>query len=510
MEEKDFNSQTQQFVQNVSQHIAYIYTAFVPEGCENILNTMKSDIWPAERHLLPNRRASALRFICPYDLMMNGMDKKIREFYAEFQLSDKTQRQLAHYGDRAEILTKQFQKELDTAYRTTIRTARRELDLMVMQGKTAKETITHMRMVLNKRINTLKKQLQNFAGQTERIMVLWEYQDCGYERYRYVSVGETCDDCTALDGEIFAISELQPGVNFGPLHPNCDCRADILDHTGAVVFSFMADKKDDETKSPPQKTKSFWDYFSLKTLQESDNYLAKSLRQLLLGNYTDDVTFLGTLAEIAAGLVNLDLPMDIRDLVYDVTHWENTPKHAVQTLLDIVALLPVIGSTKYGDEVGALIKSVFKHGDKAADLAKSAIKHGDEAADAAKAAAKHADEVADAAKAATDVVDSRKVYNANRNPILRQSRRLSYDNMLKNGLEVNGNDFSMNPHAYNSLFKSGRKDIMPDDIIDALKTTPSPGTAGSLKYVNPHTGTHVFVNAQNNEIVGIWPKEFIK
>lgn len=85
-----------------------------------------------------------------------------------------------------------------------------------------------------------------------------------------------------------------------------------------------------------------------------------------------------------------------------------------------------------------------------------------------------------------------------------------FDDVLEKGIDINGTHFKMNKHAYNSLFKSGRKDIMPDDIIDALKVRPIPANPGSIEYVNPITGTSVFVNSANNEIVGVWPAEFKK
>lgn len=58
-----------------------------------------------------------------------------------------------------------------------------------------------------------------------------------------------------------------------------------------------------------------------------------------------------------------------------------------------------------------------------------------------------------------------------------------------------------------AFIKSGRKDIMPDDITTALSTKPFPADNGAVKYVNPHTGTRVFVSS-NNEIVGIQPGGF--
>ncbi len=54
-----------------------------------------------------------------------------------------------------------------------------------------------------------------------------------------------------------------------------------------------------------------------------DSYGRRVWNQILLGNYTDDVTALGTAAQMAAGFFDADLPMDIRDLTYDITHWPN-------------------------------------------------------------------------------------------------------------------------------------------------------------------------------------------
>ncbi|WP_162921808.1 T7SS effector LXG polymorphic toxin, partial [Listeria costaricensis] len=101
----------------------------------------------------------------------------------------------------------------------------------------------------------------------------------------------------------------------------------------------------------------------------------------------------------------------------------------------------------------------------------------------------------------------KKIYNANGNPDLRALRRKQFDEVLKNGFP---DGTKLNQHAYNSLFKSGRKDIMLDDIIDALKTKPIPAKSGSVEYVNPITGTSVFVNPVKKEVVGIWPASFKK
>ena len=122
--------------------------------------------------------------------------------------------------------------------------------------------------------------------------------------------------------------------------------------------------------------------------QERENgvwdYLKTSLKQIIYGNFTDDVNFLGTLGQVALGLLGLDLPADIRDLLYDISNFKLTPEHAFQTLLDVLALLPVIGGVKYVDEAGEVLKAGIKNADEATGAIKAAVKPSESAAEAAK------------------------------------------------------------------------------------------------------------------------------
>lgn len=92
-------------------------------------------------------------------------------------------------------------------------------------------------------------------------------------------------------------------------------------------------------------------------MQKVGAYLKSSGKQIVLGNYTDDVTVLGTAGQIGSGLLGVDLPGDVRDLTYDITHWEWSWSHAGQTTIDVMALIPVVGSLKYTDEIGTLVKN---------------------------------------------------------------------------------------------------------------------------------------------------------
>jgi hypothetical protein len=107
------------------------------------------------------------------------------------------------------------------------------------------------------------------------------------------------------------------------------------------------------------------------------DYLKKSGSQVLLGNYTDDVTLLGTLGQIALGFTPLDWAADARDISSDLVNWEWSWGHAGQTLIDLVGLIPVVGSLKYTDEVLALVKEAAKHSDEAGEVAKALLKNAD-------------------------------------------------------------------------------------------------------------------------------------
>lgn len=107
-------------------------------------------------------------------------------------------------------------------------------------------------------------------------------------------------------------------------------------------------------------------------------YMKKSLNQIIKGNYTDDVTLAGTLGQIGLGVLGADFPADLRDITYDWTHLKTTPWY--QTLLDTVAILPGIGAIKYADEGVELAKGANQAAD-AADNAVDLAKQGDEFAD---------------------------------------------------------------------------------------------------------------------------------
>ena len=137
---------------------------------------------------------------------------------------------------------------------------------------------------------------------------------------------------------------------------------------------------------------SWWDEHKSNFDVEDYSYINRSFKQVLLGNYTDDVTLLGTAGQIGLGIAGLDLPMDIRDLYYDLTHFKWKWSHIRQTAIDVIAFIPVIGGLKYMDELSALKHlDELKDGLKYTDELTDGIKHTDALTDGARYANKGTD-----------------------------------------------------------------------------------------------------------------------
>ena len=108
-------------------------------------------------------------------------------------------------------------------------------------------------------------------------------------------------------------------------------------------------------------------YYELTDLGTS---LTAAVKQIVGGNYSDEVTVIGTIGQITLSFLGVDLVADVRDVIYDGTHWKWTWSHAGQTGLDLIGLVPLIGSLKNLDELSALIKN--------ADSLSDLTKHADE------------------------------------------------------------------------------------------------------------------------------------
>ena len=110
----------------------------------------------------------------------------------------------------------------------------------------------------------------------------------------------------------------------------------------------------------------------------------KAIKQIVEGNYyEDDITILGTSGQIICSFFSFDVICDIRDLRYDLTHFEFSKEFALQLGCDSLALLPIVGAIKPLSNVGEVDKlinraSTLKTVSEISDNTGTIIKHSDE------------------------------------------------------------------------------------------------------------------------------------
>ncbi len=147
--------------------------------------------------------------------------------------------------------------------------------------------------------------------------------------------------------------------------------------------------------------------------QKAGIVVGQAFHQTIKGDYAEDTTVLGTVAQIGVSFVpGLDTAADIRDLSYDASQlWNNFSwGNAGWVALDIVGFFPVVGALKpvfkHGDDVVDAAGTVIKNADNIVDVGSSAIRKADDVIDAAADVGKHVDNVTDIAKQGDSLTDT--------------------------------------------------------------------------------------------------------
>ncbi len=168
--------------------------------------------------------------------------------------------------------------------------------------------------------------------------------------------------------------------SWAPMISSRDFFGFVLENEPSVKTTKLASDALGGDESAQEQLKSM----TLDKIREEHPYLSDSIEQVLLGNYTDKCTALGTAGQVLLGVFGVDAPLDVRDFFADIGNWDWSWKHAGQTALDAVALIPVVGAVKYADEAAALVKN----GNKALDAGTQAAKNADEVGEASSKALK--------------------------------------------------------------------------------------------------------------------------
>ena len=127
---------------------------------------------------------------------------------------------------------------------------------------------------------------------------------------------------------------------------------------------------------------SFW--------QQAGMVVGQAFDQAIKGDYAEETTPVGTLAQIGVGFIPVaDTITDIRDFTYSAQQFWYKPSwgNAGWVAVDLIGFIPVLGS----------LKPFFKHGDEFIDATGTVIKNVDNMVDATGTVIRKADDVADVA-----------------------------------------------------------------------------------------------------------------
>lgn len=229
--------------------------------------------------------------------------------------------------------------------------------------------------------------------------------------------------------------------------------------------------------------------FAFRTrFKETGDYIFKSSKKMVLGDFAEDEqeTLLSLGGSVAASLLNVDAPLDVRDLAYDIRHWGEGDYFAARLALDAVGVLPLIGAIKY-----------VKYLDNAGDIAKGVDKTAD-ALDSIHDAAKAADSASDMAKGADRLLDTTDVIS----DIKKKTNTVA-------DLTDDFSNYAKKADVIDDITDTLKKTEKADDVVDAAKkadTTDDLAETAARHYEPIKTLNQSLVN-QKHEKTGI---EFVR
>lgn len=229
--------------------------------------------------------------------------------------------------------------------------------------------------------------------------------------------------------------------------------------------------------------------FAFRTrFKETGDYIFKSSKKMVLGDFAEDEqeTLLSLGGSVAASLLNVDAPLDVRDLAYDISHWGEGDYFAARLALDAVGVLPLIGAIKYA-----------KYLDNASDIAKGVDKTAD-ALDTIHDAAKAADSASDMAKGADRLIDTSEVISDIKNKT----------NTVAD-LTDDFSDYAKKADVIDDITDTLKKTEMADEVADAAKKADVAGDAAetAVKHYEPYKTINQDLVDNKHAVTGV---EFVR
>lgn len=107
----------------------------------------------------------------------------------------------------------------------TLRTAIESLLVSgIIQGKGPVELAPKLEKAFGTSKYAAERLMRTELARVQTDAQMASFKDGGYDQYMFITVGAAaCPVCRALNGKVFKVSEMAPGENAPPIHPNCRC-----------------------------------------------------------------------------------------------------------------------------------------------------------------------------------------------------------------------------------------------------------------------------------------------
>lgn len=147
----------------------------------------------------------------------------------------------------------------------------------VAMGKGVKDIAKEVSSDCNVSYNSALRLVTTESGHIANEATFDSYQEHGVDKYQYVAdlSEKTCPICGTLDGQVFKMSEMEEGINYPEMHPNCRCTTIAYYEPDELSDMLQTSRiaKDEEGKwfdVPSSMTYAQW-YDKIYGRKESDN-----------------------------------------------------------------------------------------------------------------------------------------------------------------------------------------------------------------------------------------------
>ncbi len=164
------------------------------------------------------------------DMLNNYVSKTIAgyvgEYFEDYKINTKI---FDEYDSRQKQQLLNINNEIAIIQEKTAKRIYDSFFRLSLQGKSYMETVVILEKDVNEAIRDAYKSIKNIIRQIGYFMLLYDYQNKGFNKYRLISSNDACDECKSGGSHTYQIDNLSE-MEFAPLvHPNCRCTIEIID-----------------------------------------------------------------------------------------------------------------------------------------------------------------------------------------------------------------------------------------------------------------------------------------